>query len=177
VTLTVFGVSGGVGVTTLVAITRDAIRDGNGRPVTVSANAPQSLQARLAAAQTVPASGGLLHDGGRFSLEKARTAVDRGKIVLVTSRTPLGAQLAQDRLAELQQAGLFDGRVFGVVETALFGGRARNTLHPDLPHFRVIYDRVLAQPGAVTIENAGDNVARSMSQWLEAVRHSVNGRG
>ena len=51
--LSLFGVAGGVGVSTLVALTRESIRDMQGRPLQVSAADPEQLRPVLAAGNIV----------------------------------------------------------------------------------------------------------------------------
>ena len=92
--LSLFGVAGGVGVSTIVALTREGVRDAQGRPLQVAAAHPAGLRAMLAAGSVVDVAHADLYDGGKFSRDEAVAAAKRGKIALVVPRTPLGAAQA-----------------------------------------------------------------------------------
>lgn len=168
--LSLFGVAGGVGVSTLVALTRESIRDRQGRPLQVSAADPEQLRPVLAAGNIVEQRHADLHDGGKFQREAVVSASRLGKIALVVPRTPLGAAQAVAALQQLQNAGIPQDRMLGIVNTSMFGGRSRSVIANDLPHFWLNYEPVFEQGGPVAMNRIGKDFERSLGQWLQAVR-------
>lgn len=120
--LTVWGVAGGVGVSTLVALTREGVRDGSGRPLAVSADPSAGLGERMATGAVADPRHAAVHDAGRFRIDAALAAQRTGKLVLVVPRTELGAALAERALGELAAARVPADRLFAIVVTDRFGG-------------------------------------------------------
>lgn len=149
-TLTVFGVSGGVGATTLVAYAYAALTAvGRSSVPALAAHDPQALMRRLHAEPVASNSSVLLRDGGRASLEVCRAALEEGVVGLVGAATPLGDAMLGE-LLEAIWTDQFAHRIV-VVRTALYGRPSRHS-SPTLDKQLVPFDHVLARPGRIASE-------------------------
>lgn len=151
-TITFLGCSGGCGTTTLAALTVAILADERAAMPALTAENPTAFAQRLGSVPPLgPRPGAALHDGGRFSTQKAGAALAQGTLILVGADTDSGVAALERASTAITTAFGADGgsRTFPIIVAAfgapLTAGRTRSSA------VHIPFDRALA-PGRPIFE-------------------------
>lgn len=151
-TITLLGCSGGCGTTTLAALIVAILAEEAAAMPALTAESPTAFAQRLGPVPPLgPRPGAVLHDGGRFDIQKAGVALAQGTLILVGALTDNGIAALDRASTAISSAFGADGgsRTFAIL-VAAFGppaqtDRARTGTAP------IPFDRALA-PGRPIFE-------------------------
>lgn len=149
--VTFLGASGGVGTTTLAAISVHLLAAHSIRLPSVIAEDTVAFDQRSGLALApAPAGGHELVDGGRYDEHKAAAALTRGYLVLVGAQSPAGITAQDATLADITtRFGAAVGpRIVPVLSAA--HGR-RRAVHDTPVQMRLPFDTALAAGGPLTL--------------------------
>ncbi|MFJ2367739.1 hypothetical protein [Microbacterium sp. NPDC087665] len=147
-TVTFVGAGGGVGTTTLAALTLHLLAENRVPLPAVNATDPGAFDQR-SGLQLAPALAGSheLIDGGRYDAQKAASAFARGYLVLVAAHTRQGMSALTDSTADIAARFGADAHCRTVpVVTSVFGRRPA-TPHEMPVQMRLPFDPSLAAGG------------------------------
>lgn len=177
-TVTFLGASGGVGTTTLAALSLHLLAAGSMPVPAVIAEDTTAFDQRSAIRQgSIP--GHELVDGGRYDESKAAAALGRGYLVLVGAQSVHGVKTLELRLADVATRFGSGGQMRSVpVITSAFG-RRRTSSHDVPVQMRLPYDRALAAGGSlsVALPRLGARTRSTLAQrWTPWLREAYASR-
>lgn len=150
-TVTFLGASGGVGTTTLAALTLHLLATNSIRlPAVIAEDAAAFDQRSGLLLPPVPAGGHQLIDGGRYDERKAADAFAHGYLVLVSAQTSTGITALDATLDDITtRFGTAVGPRTLPVLSASHG--RRRAVHDNPVQMRLPYDAALAPGGPLTV--------------------------